>query len=51
MIIVDSNNRSIGITLKNSGCIEDFVSILLSNGYWVKRETYGEKVTVYIKEV
>ena len=50
MIIVDTNKRSISITLKNSGAVEDFVNILLFNGYWVKKETYGDKVTISIKE-
>ena len=50
MIEVNTLDKYIKITLKNGGCIEDFICILLKNGYWVKTEYYGNKVHIYIKE-
>lgn len=38
------------IHLKKAGCVEDFVAILLSNGYTVKLKEKNDKIIIQILE-
>lgn len=52
MISVNTTTKSVSIELNDSGCVEDFINILMTNNYWVrvKRDCVSKKIIVDIKE-
>lgn len=50
MIYSDNVRKNVSFTVANNNSVIDLITILLSNGYWVKVKETKENVIIQIKE-